>query len=169
MRSNSAVSLVLLGLTASGLASSGDRSGEFQVCVTQCSVQYRCTSSSGSELAFPLRFTHWTCYDNCKYNCMHSITDKAVQQNQPIQQYYGKWPFWRLAGMQEPASVAFSLLNLYAYTRGAREVKRRIPDGHPMKFYYLIWSFISMNAWVWSSVFHTRGTFSPYLRLVNAQ
>ena len=169
MRSNSAVSLVLLGLTASGLASSGDRSGEFQVCVTQCSVQYRCTSSSGSELAFPLRFTRWTCYDNCKYNCMHSITDKAVQQNQPIQQYYGKWPFWRLAGMQEPASVAFSLLNLYAYTRGAGEVKRRIPDGHPMKFYYLIWSFISMNAWVWSSVFHTRGTFSPYLRLVNVQ
>ena len=90
---------------------------------------------------------------------MHSITNKAVQQNQPIQQYHGKWPFWWLAGMQEPASVAFSLLNLYAYTRGAREVKRRILDGHPVKYYYLIWSFTGMNALVISHplylVFHT--------------
>jgi len=58
--------------------------------------------------------------------------------------------------MQEPASVAFSLLNLWFYARGARELRQRIPDDHPMKAYYFTWAVVSMNAWVWSSLFHTR-------------
>ena len=88
---------------------------------------------------------------------MHVITDRAIQHHTPIQQYYGKWPFWRLAGMQEPASVLFSVLNFVAHAMGARKIKAKVPAGHPMKKYYLMFAFVSMNAWVWSSVFHTRG------------
>ncbi|KAF5371868.1 hypothetical protein D9615_009525 [Tricholomella constricta] len=29
-----------------------------------------------------------------------------------------------------------------------------------MRSYYLVWSFTSINAWIWSSVFHTRGEFN---------
>ncbi|GBE82800.1 Protein PER1 homolog [Sparassis crispa] len=87
---------------------------------------------------------------------MHQITDNAVENGNPVQQYHGKWPFWRFAGMQEPASVAFSVLNLLAHARGARHVQESIHDGHPMKQYYLWGAFINMNAWFWSSVFHTR-------------
>lgn len=58
--------------------------------------------------------------------------------------------------MQEPASVLFSLLNLWYHVKGASRIRRYVPDGHPMKRYYLTWAAVSVNAWVWSSVFHTR-------------
>lgn len=152
----SSIYLIALALVASTAASSGDRSGDFQHCVIRCSAD-ACTSSS--LLPISLRITRWTCTDDCKYRCMHSITDLAIERGDPVQQYYGKWPFWRLVGMQEPASVAFSLLNLWCHAHGGNEVLQRIPSGHPMKSYYLIWSLLSVNAWTWSSVFHTRGRF----------
>ena len=89
---------------------------------------------------------------------MHTITDHAVEGGVPIQQYYGKWPFWRYAGMQEPASVIFSLANLLLHIWGLGEVRKDIPEEHPMKRYYIRWAYISCNAWIWSAVFHTRGT-----------
>jgi len=58
--------------------------------------------------------------------------------------------------MQEPASVAFSLLNLMAHVRGARHIRQRVPDNHPMKAYYIRFALFSINAWIWSAVFHTR-------------
>lgn len=88
---------------------------------------------------------------------MHLITHQAIQHGWGIQQYYGKWPFWRFAGMQEPASVLFSILNLLAHWGGVRKIQARVLDTHPMKKYYTMFAFASMNAWVWSSVFHTRG------------
>jgi hypothetical protein len=59
--------------------------------------------------------------------------------------------------MQEPASVAFSVMNLIAHLYGARMVSRRVPNDHLMRRYYLNWAYVSINAWFWSSVFHTRG------------
>jgi len=148
-------------LTSSVYASSGDRSSEFVDCVNLCKTQ-QCSTNM---LSLPLRVTRWTCTDDCKYQCMHQITDRDLQSGKPVQQYHGKWPFWRLAGMQEPASVAFSFLNLWAHARGASKIRRRVSDHHPMKYYYLVWSMVSINAWVWSSVFHTRGWFEYlYLR-----
>jgi len=35
-------------------------------------------------------------------------------------------------------------------------VSKRVPQDHPMRPYYLAWAYISINAWFWSSVFHTR-------------
>ncbi|TCD64676.1 hypothetical protein EIP91_003790 [Steccherinum ochraceum] len=103
-----------------------------------------------------LRLTRWTCADDCGYHCMHRITDEAERDGSRIHQYNGKWPFWRWAGIQEPASTLFSLMNLAVHFRGAREIQRRIPETHPLKGYYLNFAFVSMNAWIWSSVFHTR-------------
>ena len=148
--------LSLSAIASSVYASSGDRSSEFVDCVDRCKTK-QCVAGSTTVLTLPLRLTRWTCTDNCKYQCMHQITDKSLQRGEPVQQYYGKWPFWRLAGMQEPASVAFSLLNLWAHLRGASKIRERVSEHHPMKFYYLVWSMVSINAWIWSSVFHTRG------------
>ncbi|KAL0947663.1 hypothetical protein HGRIS_013751 [Hohenbuehelia grisea] len=135
-------------------ASSGDRSPVYIECVAKCDLE-QCQLHRPT-LPLALRLTGWTCRDNCKYNCMHEITQSDVEQGRPVQQYHGKWPFWRLAGMQEPASVAFSMLNLWAHARGFSKVRRRIDNSHPMKSYYIMWSFTSINAWIWSSVFHTR-------------
>jgi hypothetical protein len=90
---------------------------------------------------------------------MHDITDQAVATGRGIQQYYGKWPFWRFAGIQEPASVMFSLLNFWSHFIGYKQVRRRLSASHPMRPFYLLWSILSMNAWFWSAIFHTRGVF----------
>ncbi|RXW22900.1 hypothetical protein EST38_g2961 [Candolleomyces aberdarensis] len=87
---------------------------------------------------------------------MHSITTKAISSGRPMEQYYGKWPFWRYAGMQEPASVVFSVFNFWAHWKGFKTVETRLPNDHPVKNLYLGWAVLSMNAWIWSAVFHTR-------------
>jgi len=137
------------------LSSAGDRSKEFKDCLSYCGAT-QCGPQS-SPLPLVLRLTRWTCTDNCKYTCMHQLTTERIDSGTKILQYYGKWPFWRFAGMQEPASVAFSLLNLWAHWRGASKIRREIPDANPLKSYYLWWSFASINTWIWSAVFHTRG------------
>lgn len=148
-----------LALVCHSYASSGDRAQVYKDCVASCGA--RICGASYPSLPLALRLTRWTCNDDCKYQCMHAITDAAVASGDRIDQYHGKWPFWRFAGMQEPASVAFSLVNMYFHVRGALEVQRRVTDGHPMKRYYLLFAAVSVNAWIWSSVFHTRGP--PFL------
>jgi hypothetical protein len=147
------VAVILGSLICVALASSGDKSQEFQDCVSTCET-YSCPDVV---LPVSLRMTAWICTDDCKYNCMHLITDRDASIGVPMQQYYGKWPFWRLLGMQEPASVAFSLMNLLAHFRGFLMLTKEIPEGHPMAGYYITSTIISCAAWVFSAVFHTRG------------
>ncbi|PPQ66028.1 hypothetical protein CVT26_010784 [Gymnopilus dilepis] len=45
---------------------------------------------------------------------------------------------------------------MWAHVKGAAKIRRRVSNNHPMRPYYLTWSVISVNAWIWSSVFHTR-------------
>ncbi|KAF9239128.1 Per1-like protein [Melanogaster broomeanus] len=144
---------ILAFLVTPAFGSSGDRSPDFQNCLSTC---YGDHCHSWTTIPLDLRLTRWTCTDDCKYRCMHMVTDKAVHLGQDIQQYYGKWPFWRFLGVQEPASVAFSLWNMWNHLQGARQIRRRIPETHPLRQYYLTWSYVSINAWVWSAVFHTR-------------
>jgi hypothetical protein len=115
------------------------------------------------EQPFPLalRLTRWSCTDNCKYTCMHMLADFALESGVQMEQYYGKWPFWRFAGMQEPASVVFSIVNLLMHVLGLDWLRRGVHHAHPMKPFYLTWAYLSINAWVWSAVFHTRGAYSP--------
>jgi hypothetical protein len=148
--------LLFFKFLASAWASAGDQADDFIQCVQLCKIQ-NCGTHSTYTMPFMLRLTHWTCSEDCNYNCMHQITAKNVRNSDPVNQYHGKWPFWRFAGAQEPASVLFSLLNLAAHWHGRNKIKREVPDNHPMKSYYLRWSLVSMNAWVWSAVFHTRG------------
>ena len=143
------------------LASSGDRSDGFQRCLAKC-TRDTCTTANGGgghPNALALRLTRWTCTDECKYACTHAVTDLATESGVRVEQFYGKWPFWRLAGMQEPASVAFSLANLLMHVLGADWLRRGVHPAHPMRPFYLTWSYVSVNAWAWSAVFHTRGAF----------
>jgi hypothetical protein len=160
MRSLPRLLVIVTSMALLASASSGDRSEDFQECIRRCDDNV-CQPSTLHPPKFSpslsLRITRWRCQDDCKYTCMHAITDEDIVKGIPIQQYYGKWPFYRFAGMQEPASVAFSLLNLWFHVQGWQKLRKRIPDGHPMKSCYLTWSLVSINAWLWSSVFHTRG------------
>ncbi|KAH7090143.1 Per1-like protein [Auriculariales sp. MPI-PUGE-AT-0066] len=142
--------LPLLAAFEGAVGSSGDRLPAFQQCISRCArLQH-----TPSDLA--QRVTRWTVQDECNYACMHSVTDKLSSQGERVHQFYGKWPFWRLAGMQEPASVLFSLLNLAAHAQGVRDVRRSVSKGHPMRRFVTLWGFVAINAWTWSAVFHTR-------------
>lgn len=154
---------VLLALFTPVFASSGDRDDNFIQCVQLCKIQ-NCGTSSTYSMPLALQLTRWTCDEDCKYGCMHEIVDKHAKIGKPVEQYYGKWPFWRFAGAQEPASVVFSLFNLLVHWKGAAKLGRRIPDNHPMKPYYVQWSVLAMNMWIWSTVFHIRGECSSFFK-----
>lgn len=147
---------VLLGFLVVGvLASAGDRNVVFIKCVED--IHWQLCAQGTYHRSFLDRLTGWKCLDQARYECMHALTKRHEDGGTQVLQYYGKWPFWRILGMQEPASVAFSLLNFWAHARGAQRLRKSVPDGHPMKKYWTRWAFLSMNAWIWSAVFHTRG------------
>ncbi|KAJ3788718.1 Per1-like protein [Lentinula aff. detonsa] len=149
--------LPILAILSSVYASAGDRAHDFQRCTFMCDNR-ECKNHSPTPLPLALRITKWTCLDNCKYNCMHEITINLTAAGKRPLQYYGKWPFIRVAGMQEPCSVLFSLFNLWVHFQGYSRIQKMIPRIHPLKTYYLVWSVASMNTWIWSAVFHTRDT-----------
>jgi post-GPI attachment to proteins factor 3 len=135
------------------LCSTGDRLPIFTSCLGRCSAE--CESGSAS-LSPVLKMTLWTCEDDCKYNCMHFVTNMAIQENTQIHQFYGKWPFYRLFGIQEPASVLFSILNGIRHYRGAIKYFGRIGNKYPLRPLIMIYAFASVNTWVWSTIFHSR-------------
>jgi post-GPI attachment to proteins factor 3 len=59
-------------------------------------------------------------------------------------------------GVQEPASVLFSLANLWAHAQGLRRLRRRLPAAYPPRAYYERFALVSCAAWTASAVFHTR-------------
>ena len=86
-----------------------------------------------------------------------------------------------MGGVQEPAAALFSALNLLAHAQGLRTLRRIPPERRcfahgwsaptttplPLSFSlsrlsrrvggsYVALGVVSMNAWVWASIFHTR-------------
>lgn len=153
--------IFLICLAGPIIASSGDRDRAFQWCLAkrmaqQCHPATIASSHPPKWQTLALRLTRWSCEDDCKYQCSHEMTTKALAENRRREQYYGKWAFWRFCGMQEPASVFFSLLNLYVHIQGGRKLQRQTPPRHAMKPYYLAFTLSNVNLWIWSAVFHTR-------------
>ena len=80
--------LVLSSYLLSIEASVGDRSIDFRRCVSRCEAD-RCRSSA--ELGdLSLTVLGWSCEENCRYDCMRSVTDDDVRFKRPIRQFYGK-------------------------------------------------------------------------------
>ncbi|EPZ34749.1 Per1-domain-containing protein [Rozella allomycis CSF55] len=112
---------------------------------------------------------------------MINQTENDLKQNNRIHQYFGKWPFYRIFGMQEFASVLFSIGNLIVHYRGFIILRSSMSNRYYMKPFYLVNSLLNMNCWVWSTIFHARDTprtermdyfsvfdFPPYNLLIDA-
>lgn len=167
--------------------SPGDYSPGYQRCVNACNFQNCYTvDQEPNRLPISLRLFQWTCTDNCQYQCMHDLTQKALRLpravpppgqtfegwwDEPdwepgveleglppgrIVQFHGKWPFKRWYGIQEPLSALFSLLNLSAYAISYHSMSQIIPIDWPLRSHYLGVPIVGMNAWIWSIVFHCR-------------
>jgi len=74
-------------------------------------------------------------------------------------QYHGKWPFRRVAGMEELVSVLASVGNAVPHLVALRSEASRAsyaPAGHPQRAALLTYSLAGVNAWFWSSCLHTK-------------
>eukprot|EP00741_Cyanophora_paradoxa_P004907 tig00000849_g4761.t1 len=111
-----------------------------------------------AELPFALKLLRWTCDENCAYECMHAVTEIRLERNETVLQYYGKWPFVRVWGIQEPASVLFSLANLAVHAYFYRWFRRKAPSNLPFRRVFMLSAAANVNAWLWSAVFHCRDT-----------
>lgn len=126
-------------------ASAGDTSLIFNECLDSC-IRVNCTTrivgdtrKSRHDLNQPLHLAllGWTCRDECNYWCMWSTVDQFVNvYGNKVPQFFGKWPFVRFMGIQEPASVLASLLNLFVTVRMVRKFHRQIKMSRrtPLKF-----------------------------------
>jgi len=150
--------LILWSLIGVGWASQGDRLPEFGRCVSICEEEH--CKHGDSIIPFRLRLLLWTCPSNCDYICQHIITDRRIFSNppvlDPVLQFHGKWPFYRVLGIQEPFSVLFSFLNFLAHRDGLSRIYNKIPSDYPLRKYYILFGYIGLASWVFSMIFHTR-------------
>lgn len=70
-------------------SSRGDRSSKFHHCINTCFKGCDLDEYPG-KLPIYLTLFWWDCPDECKYQCMHNITQSDVRNNRPVKQYYGK-------------------------------------------------------------------------------
>ncbi|MCL4152882.1 UNVERIFIED_CONTAM: hypothetical protein GTU68_006431 [Idotea baltica] len=75
-----------------------------------------------------------------------------------VPQFYGKWPFIKVWGLQEPASVLFSFLNWLANVYNIIQFRKVVPSSAPLYLLCHSHFLICANAWIWSMVFHARDT-----------
>uniref|UniRef100_A0AAZ3PPM3 Post-GPI attachment to proteins factor 3 n=1 Tax=Oncorhynchus tshawytscha TaxID=74940 RepID=A0AAZ3PPM3_ONCTS len=155
------VALLLLSATAVN-ASQGDKEPVYQDCVTQC-VRTNCTGARlrgfQSTQAPYMALTGWTCRDDCRYQCMWQTVGLYQAEGYSIPQFHGKWPFARFLCFEEPASALASLLNGLACLLMLLRYRSSVPHQSPMYYTITAFSLVSLNAWFWSTVFHTRDTY----------
>nr|ACJ84406.1 unknown [Medicago truncatula] len=177
------VLVVLCSFLLSVDASDGDTDLIYKGCVEQCEksgcVGDRCFqhykfSSDGKPIDGPwymheplyLEWKQWDCRTDCRYHCMLAREEERTKLGETPVKYHGKWPFRRIYGIQEPVAVALSALNLAMQFHGWVSffilVYYKLPLRPDKKAYYEytglwhIYGILSMNAWLWSAVFHSR-------------
>ncbi|RWR87591.1 post-GPI attachment to proteins factor 3-like protein [Cinnamomum micranthum f. kanehirae] len=165
-------------------ASAGDADPHYRTCVEQCektgcvgdSCFRNCKLSSDGVTAdrpwymqepLYLQWKQWDCRSDCRYHCMLEREKERERLGQRPVKYHGKWPFKRVFGIQEPVSVALSVLNLAMQFHGWLSFFVLLYYKLPLrpqtrKTYYEftglwhIYGLLSMNSWFWSAVFHSR-------------
>ncbi|CDP05250.1 unnamed protein product [Coffea canephora] len=169
----------ILGVTD---ASAGDADPIYGACVEQCEKTgcvggkcfQHCNFSNGNSIDGPwylqeplyLRWKRWDCQSDCRYQCMLAREEERKELGYKPVKYHGKWPFRRVYGIQEPVSVALSVLNLAIQFHGWVSffilVNYKLPFSPSKKTYYEytglwhIYAMLAMNSWFWNAVFHSR-------------
>ncbi|KAM8714400.1 hypothetical protein ACLKA7_014519 [Drosophila subpalustris] len=159
-----AICLLLLSGALPAKASNGDRTQFFHNCRQNCErtncsadgleIQEQAISFYGQTIFD--RIFGWSCADECAYGCMWRTVFAFLERGWPIPQFYGKWPFLRLLGMQEPASVIFSVMNFVMHLRLLYKFRREVRSDSPCYKLAHIFGLTCLNGWVWSAIFHTR-------------
>ncbi|OAA62588.1 Mn2+ homeostasis protein [Niveomyces insectorum RCEF 264] len=148
--------LLVLVHVPGAAASVGDQLPEFHECIEICKAENCGPGKPPTPIPLHRRLLLWTCASECDQTCQRLVTQRRTARGLPVVQFHGKWPFRRLFGVQEPASVLFSLGNLWAHAAGLRRLRRRVPAAYPLRPYYVGFGIAGLVSWVASAVFHTR-------------
>ncbi|KAL7640973.1 UNVERIFIED_CONTAM: hypothetical protein RMT77_008110 [Armadillidium vulgare] len=154
--------LYFLLLLHPSVASNGDNSNQFQGCFhtchfNNCSEERNLKNFYINQNIFN-KLLFWSCEDECKYECMWHTTNAYLNKGWEIPQFFGKWPFKRFLGLQEPASVAFSVMNFLSHCYNFKNFRKSVPPNAPFYYLWHLYFLISLNAWFWSVCFHARDT-----------
>ncbi|XP_072943589.1 post-GPI attachment to proteins factor 3 [Epargyreus clarus] len=155
--------VVFFQITPLVLCSEGDRSPYYQNCVKNC-LTANCTKAGITFLPKAVklqdkwsRMMMWNCYDECSYHCMWKTVEGFHERGFDTPKFHGKWPFKRIMGIQEPASVFASMLNLLSTLFMHTLIIKQFPiSDTPLVLFWHVFVAICMNAWTWSIVFHIR-------------
>jgi hypothetical protein len=152
--------LWILFALPTAFASPGDKQPAFESCIGRCAREHHCGQATANyPTDFYLRLLFWSCSDECKYECMHSIEQYRYSHGYAPVQYYGKWPFNRVWGLQELLSVIFSIGNAVPHLLHLFVPKLRArfaPLRDPLRPLLLLCSLMGAFAWWWSTLFHAR-------------
>lgn len=111
-------------------------------------------------LADHLKNLFWTCEQDCDYQCQRLVTIQRVKDKEEVLQFHGKWPFWRVFGIQELASTVFSIGNLLVHLGGLWKIKNQMKHATADRAKYFTnifaMSLITLIAWTCSTIFHIR-------------
>ncbi|XP_058416860.1 post-GPI attachment to proteins factor 3 isoform X2 [Diceros bicornis minor] len=153
--------VLLAGAAALASGSQGDREPVYRDCVLQCEER-NCSGGAlkhfRSRQPIYMSLAGWTCRDDCKYECMWVTVGLYLQEGHKVPQFHGKWPFSRFLFFQEPASAVASFLNGLASLVMLCRYRTSVPASSPMYPTCVTFAWVSLNAWFWSTVFHTRDT-----------
>jgi hypothetical protein len=136
--------------------SAGDHSNEHSDCRRVCdkTCRYSHKDNEDEKLPWAVRLL-WTCEANCYHDCTEAHHHRRLATGGEPTKYFGKWRFTRVLGLQEIASVLFSLGNGYAHVHFLLN-KQRIPKSYWARDLFLMYAVVAINTWVWSTVFHAR-------------
>lgn len=149
--------LASFGLFRIAIASVGDQSQLFRRCIMVCANQHGCPSNAA-------QFAWWAreeCF-RCRQQCIWGTVERLKQRGQPVPQFHGKWPFLPVTArigqtfiaIQEPASVLFSLLNVFTVWRMLQRIRSEVPLDWYCRDIWLKFAGIGILTWTASALFH---------------
>lgn len=153
-------SILLVRPTSSSM---GDLDPHYRHCVSDCRVDKcdgRIFRTSSSIHSGSLKLVQWDCIETCGYDCMTEITHFRTSNGYSVLKYFGHWPFNRLLGLEEPASVVFSALNFvpHAVFLARSLLQKRQEMSYYMSSTLVLYALCACNAWVASTMFHSKKT-----------
>lgn len=164
------------------IASVGDGLPEFKNCLSKCVMLMNCEETSPGEIKGETEYTKeyfensfalnplfqafWSCKSDCNYKCQQIVTAIRMKSGLEMEQFYGKWPFLRVIGIQEFYSSLFSLGNFYInyanlfiitaqYNKNKKLKQKKYAN---ITKQYLQAILGSMVGWAFSTIYHIRDT-----------
>ena len=153
-----AASVVMALAVLAAAEAPGHLHPHFTACESRCKAVCEVgLQEPPSELA--LRLFMWSCADECAYTCMHDLEARRYEHGHDPLQYHGKWPFFRVFGMQEVVSVVLSLLTAAIHAAGVRRMMARSTSPVSLSVKVVaVYGVLGVVSMLLSAVFHSRDT-----------